>query len=485
MDPAALTKKFPLISLVVVLLLGSFLRLYKIPEYMTFLGDEGRDAIVMRDIILGHNYPLIGPGTSVGNMYLGPFYYYLVAPSLLISHFSPVGPAVFIALIGIMTIILLWWVSRRWGIGPYTSVMIAGSYAVSPVVITYSRSSWNPNIMPLFALLCIYGIWRVWRGQNWGWLIITALSFAFVLNSHYLGLLLAPTLFIFWLITKNKSLKISIFSFLLLLFFLSPLIIFDASHNWANFNSLKQFLTDRQQTINFKAYKAFPNLWPIWVDINSNLLTAGNQSLAMVVSAVLVLFSIYSLTQRQKNNEIFLVLTWIGIGLIGLGLYKQHIYAHYYGFLFPAPFLLFGLLIKSTNQPLKVLLSLVAILIFILNLVNHPFRHEPNRQLARTKAVAEFITSQAAGNHFNLALVSNHNYDASYRYFLQLMDAGYFPIQDKKTNQLFVICEDTSCQPINHPRYEIAAFGWAKVEKQWDFPWQIIVYKLIPNPSGT
>ena len=34
--------------LLIILLIGAFLRLYRIGEYMTFLGDEGRDAIIVR-----------------------------------------------------------------------------------------------------------------------------------------------------------------------------------------------------------------------------------------------------------------------------------------------------------------------------------------------------------------------------------------------------------------------------------------------------
>jgi hypothetical protein len=45
------------------------------------------------------NLFFIGPQTSIGNMYLGPFFYYLIAPSLLLANFSPVGPAIFIGLV--------------------------------------------------------------------------------------------------------------------------------------------------------------------------------------------------------------------------------------------------------------------------------------------------------------------------------------------------------------------------------------------------
>ena len=67
-----LKKNWLLIS---ILIIGAFLRLYKIDGYMTFLGDEGRDVIIVRNLLVNADPILIGHGTSVGGMYLGPLYY--------------------------------------------------------------------------------------------------------------------------------------------------------------------------------------------------------------------------------------------------------------------------------------------------------------------------------------------------------------------------------------------------------------------------
>src|SRR3972149_11757908 len=89
--------------LALILLVGAYFRLYRIDEYMTFLGDEGRDALVVRRLLVNADPILVGPGTSIGNMYLGPIYYYLMAPALFLANFSPVGPSIMVALFGIAT----------------------------------------------------------------------------------------------------------------------------------------------------------------------------------------------------------------------------------------------------------------------------------------------------------------------------------------------------------------------------------------------
>jgi hypothetical protein len=60
---AFMKKRLPLILLVLILLLSAFLRLYKISDYMTFLGDEGRDVLVVKGILEG-DLTFLGPRAS-------------------------------------------------------------------------------------------------------------------------------------------------------------------------------------------------------------------------------------------------------------------------------------------------------------------------------------------------------------------------------------------------------------------------------------
>ena len=70
--------KLSFLILAGILGLAAILRFWKLPEYMTFLGDEGRDALMIKRILETGDIPLIGPPTSIGNIYLGPLYYYMM-----------------------------------------------------------------------------------------------------------------------------------------------------------------------------------------------------------------------------------------------------------------------------------------------------------------------------------------------------------------------------------------------------------------------
>ena len=137
---------------------AAFLRLYRIPEFLTFLSDQGRDAIILKRIVTLEKWVFVGPTTSIGNVFTGPFFYYLVAPFMLLSGLDPAGPAYGIALINTVGLILCFvFVLKKFG--KYTALffLVFAGYSVNQIM--QSRFSWNPNPVSVFsflALICWY-----------------------------------------------------------------------------------------------------------------------------------------------------------------------------------------------------------------------------------------------------------------------------------------------------------------------------------------
>lgn len=481
--------------LVLIFLAAALLRLWNVDGYLDFKGDEGRDVRVVRRLIVEFDPILIGPRTSIGDMYLGPLYYYLIAPSLILSGLSPVGPAAFVALIGTATVVFVWWVGREW-FGKVAGLAASALYAVSPVVIINTRDSWNPNVMPFFALLSIYSIWRVWQKKEWKWLVVLGVSFAFVLQSHYLGLLLLPTIGLVWLSTwwQNRRQKpegkgfwrSSIIGLVVFAFLMSPLVIFDARHGWRNFESMKRFFTERQTTVSAKPWNAIPDLWPLWNEHVSTRLLSGKDTqwgFWVAVGAIIGALWLGHLLYKEKRTlrTLGLISIWILIGLLGLGLYKQNIFDHYFGFMYPAPFLLAGAIFERIwKKGLRWVVVIAVSGLVLVNLQENPLRYPPNNELQRTKEIDWHILARSGGKPFNFALVAERNYEESYLYFFELWGAPVVEIDPQRTretltDQLFVVCEDSPseknpnpCNPINHPKAEIANFGWARIEDEWE-----------------
>lgn len=66
--------------LLVLIIAGSWLRLYRLSSTIMFQGDQGRDALIVAKMFKDFDLAFVGPVTSIGNMYLGPFYYYFMLP---------------------------------------------------------------------------------------------------------------------------------------------------------------------------------------------------------------------------------------------------------------------------------------------------------------------------------------------------------------------------------------------------------------------
>ena len=484
--------KFESVLLILILLLALFLRLYRIGDFMTFLGDEGRDVRIVRDLVTKGNLVFIGPQTSIGNMYLGPLYYYLMAPALLLSRLSPIGPAIAVALIGTLTVWLTWFVGRVW-FSKSAGIVAALLYAVSPVAIIYSRSSWNPNPMPLFSLLCIWGIYEVWRNKKYFWLSLVGIFFAFALQMHYLGLLLIPVLGLFWLFTlisinKSKDLKskksflrFSLFGFLSFLILMSPLLLFDIKHQWLNFNAFRAFFTDRQTTVNLNPVRSDRFLPTILMTV-SDMVLARQTLLAPFTAIIVFILSILVFIKSKWQTSLKLLFVWLGFAILGLSVYKQHVYVHYLGFIYPAIYLLIGSILGfliEKNLVLKIFSLTLVIFLFSYSLIFSPVKESPNRQLWRTSAAVDLIIQESKGEPFNFGLIAKQNYDESYRYFLENKKANLVRGEERIVDQLFVICEDgDKCQPEGHPAWQIAVFGPSHIEGQWNIDY-LKIYRLV------
>jgi 4-amino-4-deoxy-L-arabinose transferase-like glycosyltransferase len=491
--------------LVLIIAISAFFRLYKITQYMTFLGDEGRDAMIVRNLLVHADPILVGPGTSVGNMYLGPLYYYFMAPGLLLSGFSPVGPAVQIAILGVITVGLVWYITKSW-FGARGALVAAGLYAIAPTIIIYARSSWNPNIMPFFALLSIWAIWKIWQEEKYSWFWVLGISFAFVMQSHYLGLLLFPAIAIFWVLAIKKAwkdkakrrriLKYSLISLGAFVILMSPLVVFDARHGWRNLGSMKEFFFERADMVAVKPLNILYKIPTVAQQITTRILAGRDIQTGKWFLMVLTIPFIIFVLVRQKlttkvKSTIYFLLTFLTVALVGFGLYQQEIYDHYFGFLFPIPFILLGGLTEISFKANKkigqaVIWAVVAYLVFI-NLKGSPLLGEPNGQMPRARNVAQKIIEESGGQTFNLAVIANQNYEDGYQYFLEKENAKVVEIDPQKyeetvAQQLFVVCELTrdKCQPTSNPKAQIANFGWSKIDAEWE-EFGVILYKLVHN----
>ena len=243
--------------------------------------------------------------------------------------------------------------------------------------------------MPFFSLLFIYFFFESFRSKKYKYLIFASLSFVMVINSHYLGLALLPFLGIFWFFKLYKFIKLKSnqlkpflintgLAILVFLISLTPQVLFDIKHNGQNIKSLITFFTYRETTVNIKPYKAIPELPNLFNQVNTRLLAGKNETVGVIITVIFTLALLITvLKTKDKKTSLWIPLFWYLSGLVCLALYKQHIYDHYFAFLFPVVFILAGFLISK----FKYLGTIVLILITIFSILENPLRWQPNHQL--------------------------------------------------------------------------------------------------------
>lgn len=495
-------KKNGSILLILLIFIAAFLRLHNISQYMEFLGDEGRDVIVAKDILHGE-FTLLGPRSSAGDFYMGPFYYYIITPFLFLFNYDPVGPAIMVALIGIATVLLIYLVGKNF-FGAAAGFYSAFLYAVSPLVLAYSHSSWNPDILPFFSLLFIYTIYSaVKKTKSLKYFYFAGLILGICLQLHYLSLLLAVIafayLFLINLIQHKNILIGNLLKKYLLIFIgtitsLSPFILFEFRHEFLNTKGILNFIFGT--SVNYTTGgNFFQIVWDVFFRLFSRLILdfpspakAANlpQILLVTWGCAAMLLAAYSIfiLYKEKNKQISLLLgLWLFLSIFLLGFYKKEIYDYLFTFIFPLPFILIGNLLSKINKLLALTLFFV---IIIICLIDNPFRYEPNKQRDQTKGIAQFVISKTDNKPYNFALLSKGNSDFAYRYYLDIL--GHPPVilenlekdpsRKSATKQLLIVCEDISCNPIGNPLHDVAAFGQGDIAGKWDVS-VVKVYKLI------
>ena len=464
---------------------------------MTFLGDEGRDALIVKDILVEHIIPSIGPPSSVGNVYLGPLYYYMMATSMAIFWLNPVAAAGMVALIGVMAVALIYYLARVW-FGMYSAILSASLYALSFVVTFYSRSSWNPNPAPFFTLLAVLGFYKARQTKNFLWLILTGLSTAAAVQMHYLALILIPVfgiLYIFELFQQKKLQEYNYFisgaflgvvSFILVML---PLILFDFRHDFLNYRGVVALFTKSGSSVSFNLFDSLAKISPIFDQkLVGRYLGAENPLIIFLVSIFIItpiMIALYKVVYKKEamSWSIKALSVWLAVGLFGVSLFRLEVYDHYLGFLSPVPFLLLGAFIfELPDKWKKIAAALIIIILGFLNLQQNVLFKPAGNQFTRTREIAQFVLNEAGNKPFNFALISKNNYDSAYQFYFYIYGHEPKVVPIDVTDQLLVVCEDPICKPVGNAKYEIAGFGWTLMDKETYFD-GVRIYRLIHNSA--
>lgn len=305
--------------LVVVLGIAFVTRFYRLRELTTFGGDQGVDYLRVFEILKSRRPTLLGPVTHVG-IYLGPLYYYLLAPFFLIFKFDPIAAPVMFALFGTATVGLVYQLAKELFRQKVQSLpfFAAVLYAVSPVILESSRAPSQPHLIPFFATLLLISAVRIIEGRgNKLDLAAIGISLAAAIQFHFL----AFPLWIFALSLpygKDSPYKILwlIVPMAILLF---PWILFELRHNFFITNQIFTYLKSGEVGLSPAAYITRV-LDLIWFSFD-RLVGQGSQW----ITAGAIIAALFGL----------LAPLYFAINILGISLYSFPLSNHYISALYP------------------------------------------------------------------------------------------------------------------------------------------------------
>jgi hypothetical protein len=168
--------KRELVLLVLIVVTGACLRLYRLDQIPPGLAGDTAYKGIAANRILGGQYPVFFEESWGG---IEPMYMYLLAGLFRFLGSTSFAIKLLSAIIGIMTIPLLYVLIRELLHSPAIGLLASAFLAISFWHISYSRLGWEIILGPPFVILTLYLMWRAlqtswWRAFAWAGLALGA-----------------------------------------------------------------------------------------------------------------------------------------------------------------------------------------------------------------------------------------------------------------------------------------------------------------------
>ena len=486
--PFVLNKFRVIIILTVIIIIASWLRLSNIEAITTFGGDQGYDFTQIRQVVVDKNPtllgPKIGPYTNGKSLYLGPAYYYILLPSLVLANFDPIGPAILTSLVSIATIILIYLTCYKC-LNPVIGLIAVAFYTFTPFLIYQSQAPSNPHLLPFFSILTIFAILdsKSHKRNTWLWPLIAGLSSGIAFQLHYLAvsLVIACIVFLF------KS-RLVIFSVLGFLISLSPQVIFELKHDFFVTNLIFEQIFSGHNTATLS--KFFTNLI-LGFQIFSKAMVPNTLSPLFLVMAICICLIV--LIKKDKRRSFLISLSaFVSLAALVLAsLYSGQVHVHYLAVAYPA----FAILISSTIYQLfnlsknvivrSVVITIVGIM-FAQNILaielkqSQGYTMPTGWNLPGIREAAKIIAKDANGD-FNIANTLDGDTRAMpLRYLTDVYGKTPQPVENYShdLSAVYVLSRDDNAKILQYTVWEVDNYKPFVISQDWHVQNGIRVVKL-------
>ena len=305
-----------------------FLRFYQMDVKNAFGYDQVDNAWAAKNLIVNHQWPLVGmvaKGNS--NIYIGPFYYYLISIFYWIFNLNPIASAVFAGFTSIFTFWVIFYISKKLFSTEVAIIAIFINTFFFPAIL-FDRIQWPVNLIPSISYLIFYVLYRITQGDVKK-IMMLAMLVGFSFSVHFTSIFYPMIIILalpFFPRTK-ETLRYILISIPLFLIWLVPNVIyqlqqksvggsfssyFDSYYHGFHLTRVLQLTGDA--LIQFNAY-SFQNIFV---------------PLKFIAIPVFFLIYLYKSISREKLIFCYLVILWFIIPWFVFATYAGEITDYYF-----------------------------------------------------------------------------------------------------------------------------------------------------------
>jgi len=471
-------KKQSLFLLLLIVILGMVLRFYRISDLAVFLADQASDSQKVLEMLRG-KLTLLGPITSVGGFYNGPIVYYLMLPFYFFLKGDPIAGTVFQSTLSVATIPIIYLIGRKiknGKVGPLAGFL----FAISPLMIEYSRSAFNSSPAIFFSSLIIYFFILITEEYRKWMALLLGIMIGWIVQMHYFTIAFLFLTGLYPIFFKKTRLTFSYYFFLFLGFIigLAPFLLFEIRHQFLNTHLFIKYLVSKKTG----GGRSINNSFYVWSQATGMILF-GNRFAAGIIGFITIMIStlMIKIKKKAKHLSVFLLL-FILVFLIG-AVYNRTMHDHYIISFHTSLIILLALFLviffKEKTLPIVVCCLILMIFNFSgwnLTQEKHPLQKGLN--ILDFKKAGAIIKEDKKGV-YNIAMHSQgDNRAMPLRYMLSLANEHPLDYEHYGEAQFlyFILPKNESLE--KQTMWEYTSFGPSKVVKKWNLNKDYLIYLL-------
>ena len=500
-------KRYIWYILLIIVILGVFLRAYHFNETQNFSKDEIRDARIIQKMMVSKNFLIMGAHAQGTKFALGPAYYYLEYVSALVFGNIPQSLAYPVLFFSILTIPLLFMVLRKFFSNPI-SLIVTAIYSTSFYAVEFSRFAWNPNPLPFFVIALFWLLLKMVEEKKEPkiiWPILTGIVVGIGIQLHTLAIIIFLALiaiyFIFFLVKKYPLSKSLLLVIAMIIVVNIPQIIQGINNHGANAQAFANTFLRKTTLKHSRAEYLFEEIG-CYTQGNEYILTPyGNNdsgsgscgilnlsskkltdnlrhgviiilALGLFISGLTFLF--YHLrkeNEEKKKNFLGLTALYFVLSFIAFFSIAFSFAPRYFLIIFFLPFFFLGFCFKFLIEKFKknglIITVIIAVILIVLNFMgiekvflassnpNHADAEAyPGMTIMNAKLISDYITKEVPNYREKTIYVYSTSEPRAVRYFLKKNKANskigilknMRSRKEKETNAIFFFIKDSSAK---------------------------------------